>query len=232
MQSHTIVLHLLLALALGTAIGFERQWNHKVAGLRTNALVALGAAGFVMLSLLIGPPDPTRIAAQVVSGIGFLGAGVIIREGVNVHGLTTAATLWCSAMVGTLAGAGFPMPAIIAATLVVAINIALRPIVRVLVRREVTNTDVETAYSLHVTVKPDDVKAMRANLLDRLTKAGFSPRQVKSEMIGGTDLNRIVIRMIAAQRSGETLERIAGDLSDNAQITSVIWRSMRANPDV
>src|SRR5258708_39573608 len=82
-----------LALLLGSAIGFERQWNQKMAGLRTNALVALGSCGFVVFSMLVGQGDPTRGAAQVVSGIGFLGAGIILREGVNVPGLNTAATL-------------------------------------------------------------------------------------------------------------------------------------------
>jgi hypothetical protein len=90
-------LRLGLALLLGCAIGFERQWNQKMAGLRTNALVALGASGFVVFSGLVGEGDPTRIAAQVVTGIGFLGPGVILGEGINVHGLNTAATLWCSA---------------------------------------------------------------------------------------------------------------------------------------
>lgn len=82
-----------LALVLGSAIGIERQWNQKMAGLRTNALVALGSSGFVVFSGMVGQGDPTRIAAQVVSGIGFLGAGIILREGINVHGLNTAATL-------------------------------------------------------------------------------------------------------------------------------------------
>jgi putative Mg2+ transporter-C (MgtC) family protein len=77
-------LRLAAALLLGCAIGFERQWNQKMAGLRTNALVALGASGFVVFSGLVGEGDPTRIAAQVVTGIGFLGAGVILREGINV----------------------------------------------------------------------------------------------------------------------------------------------------
>ena len=94
-----------LALALGSVIGFERQWNQKMAGLRTNALVSLGACGFVVFSAVVGQGDPTRMAAQVVSGIGFLGAGIILREGVNVHGLNTAATLWCSAMVAPFAAA-------------------------------------------------------------------------------------------------------------------------------
>src|SRR3984885_2401681 len=96
-----------LALGLGSVIGFERQWHQKMAGLRTNALVALGSCGFVVFSAMVGEGDPTRVAAQVVTGIGFLGAGIILREGINVHGLNTAATLWCSAMVGTFAGGGF-----------------------------------------------------------------------------------------------------------------------------
>jgi len=123
-------LRLGLALLLGCAIGFERQWHQKMAGLRTNALVALGAAGFVVFSGLVGAGDPTRVAAQVVTGIGFLGAGVILREGVNVHGLNTAATLWCSAMVGTLAGAGHAGPSLLAAGFVIATNLFLRPLVR------------------------------------------------------------------------------------------------------
>src|ERR1700761_2107979 len=115
-------LRLTVALLLGSAIGFERQWNQKMAGLRTNALVALGACGFVVFSGLVGQGDPTRVAAQVVSGIGFLG------DGINVHGLNTAATLWCSAMVGTLAGAGHFAPSLLAAAFVIGTNLVLRPL--------------------------------------------------------------------------------------------------------
>src|SRR5271168_1127178 len=117
------IARLALALALGSVIGFERQWNQKMAGLRTNALVALGACGFTVFSAMVGQGDPTRVAAQVVSGIGFLGAGVILREGVNVHGLNTAATLWCSAMVGTFAGGGFLGSSAVAAAFVIAANV-------------------------------------------------------------------------------------------------------------
>jgi putative Mg2+ transporter-C (MgtC) family protein len=91
------------------SIGFERQWRQCLAGLRTNTLVALGAASFVMFSGLVpGDNIPTRVAAQVVSGIGFLGAGLIFKEGLSVHGLNTAATLRCSAAVGVVAGAKLP----------------------------------------------------------------------------------------------------------------------------
>src|ERR1700749_2307183 len=140
-------LRLGLALLLGSAIGFERQWHQKMAGLRTNALVALGASGFVVFSGLVGGGDPTRIAAQVVTGIGFLGAGVILREGINVHGLNTAATLWCSAMVGTLAGAGYPGLSLAAAGFVIVTNICLRPLVRAINQRSQISNETEAHYT-------------------------------------------------------------------------------------
>ncbi|VEB52218.1 magnesium transporter [Salmonella enterica subsp. enterica] len=89
------ILNLLAAMLLGALIGAERQWRQRMAGLRTNALVATGAAVFILSSMTTSPDSPGRIAAQIVSGIGFLGAGVIMREGMNVRGLNTAATLWC-----------------------------------------------------------------------------------------------------------------------------------------
>src|SRR5215510_10651013 len=101
-------INLAAAVFFGSVIGLERQWRHRLAGLRTNTLVALGAATFVIFAgLFPGEASPTRVAAQVVSGIGFLGAGMIFKEGLTVSGLNTAATLWCSAAVGVLCGAGF-----------------------------------------------------------------------------------------------------------------------------
>src|SRR5258708_39356550 len=128
MSWEEIAARLAIALLLGSLIGFERQWYQKMAGLRTNALVGLGAGGFVVFSAMYPTQsDPTRMAAQIVSGIGFLGAGVILREGTNVHGLNTAATLWCSAMVGTLAGGGFWLPSALAGGFVGVTNLLLRP---------------------------------------------------------------------------------------------------------
>ncbi len=98
--------HLLAAMLLGALIGAERQWRQRMAGLRTNALVATGAAVFILSAMSASPDSPGRIAAQIVSGIGFLGAGVIMRDGMNVRGLNTAATLWCSAGIGVLCGLG------------------------------------------------------------------------------------------------------------------------------
>ncbi|MES5893545.1 MULTISPECIES: MgtC/SapB family protein [Bacillus cereus group] len=124
-----ILLRLLVAILVGAMIGLERQWHNCIAGLRTNILVSVGAALFVLLSVLT-PTDntPTRIASQIVSGIGFLGAGVIMKDGLTVRGLDTAATLWCSAAVGTLAGSGYLLIAITGTILIVSINSLLRPV--------------------------------------------------------------------------------------------------------
>lgn len=129
------------AVLLGGAIGMERQWRQRLAGLRTNALVALGAATFVLFEGLFTVGDPTRVAAQVVTGIGFLGAGIIFREGLSIHGLNTAATLWCSAAIGVLAGAGAYKAALIATIFVVAVNLLLRPIVKTI------NSKIEHHYA-------------------------------------------------------------------------------------
>jgi putative Mg2+ transporter-C (MgtC) family protein len=103
-----VFLRLALAVALGGIVGMEREYRHKPAGLRTNILIALGSAIFSVLSIELGGPagSPDRIAAQVVTGIGFLGAGAILRSGREVHGLTTAATIWINAAVGMAAGLG------------------------------------------------------------------------------------------------------------------------------
>src|SRR6202011_1348142 len=113
MSAIAFAVQLALALLFGAAIGAERQWRQRTAGLRTNALVSSGAAMFVLSARLMGAPNDSvlRVAAQVVSGIGFLGGGVIFREGLSVRGLNTAATLWCSAAVGTLCGVGYPQAA-------------------------------------------------------------------------------------------------------------------------
>ena len=99
---------------LGALVGLERQWRQRMAGTRTNALVAAGAAAFVMCGLLLDndPSARGRIVSYVVSGVGFLGAGVIFKDGGNVRGLNTAATIWCSAAIGALSGCTRPFPSL------------------------------------------------------------------------------------------------------------------------
>lgn len=127
---HIFLFRIFVAFVAGLLIGIERQWRHKAAGVRTNALAAIGSAMFVLLSFFITPShgDVTRIVAQVVTGVGFLGAGIIFKDGVNVRGLTTSVTIWCSSAIGCLAGAGFVVEALSASVLVVLINTIMRPI--------------------------------------------------------------------------------------------------------
>jgi putative Mg2+ transporter-C (MgtC) family protein len=102
-------LRLILAAILGAAVGLEREIHDHPAGMRTHLLVSLGSAGFTVLSIAAFPApgsDPARVAAQIVTGIGFLGAGAILKEGLSIHGLTTAASLWVVAAIGMAAGAG------------------------------------------------------------------------------------------------------------------------------
>lgn len=128
-QQLEISIRLLMASVLGAAIGFEREIHLHPAGMRTHLLVALGSAGFSVLSIFFFvspaapngslPTDPSRIAAQIVSGIGFLGAGAIIKYGTSVRGLTTAASLWATAAVGMAAGAGALLVAVVTTALIV-----------------------------------------------------------------------------------------------------------------
>lgn len=132
-----VFLRLALAAGLGGAIGLEREYRQKPAGLRTNMLIALGSALFAILSVELGASagSPDRIAAQVVSGIGFLGAGAILRSGQNVHGLTTAATIWVNAAIGMAAGLGAYSVAAGGATLTLVV-LALLPVMeRIFERR-------------------------------------------------------------------------------------------------
>jgi putative Mg2+ transporter-C (MgtC) family protein len=130
MTTFQMMLRIGAGVGLGALIGFERQYRARMAGMRTNALVSVGATLFVLLSAHgfggMADADPTRVAAQIVSGIGFLGAGVILRDGASIRGLNTAATLWCSAAVGALAGAGLYAVAAMGAVTVLAANILLR----------------------------------------------------------------------------------------------------------
>src|SRR6201996_9284259 len=140
---------LLLAMFLGACVGAERQWRQRAAGLRTNTLVCFGAAAFVDLGLTIAP-GTTQVIAYVVSGVGFLGAGAIMKDGGNVRGLNTAATLWCSAAVGACVGAGEALEAVFVAILLIAINSVLRPLSRYIDQRSLATLETHTLYRLRL----------------------------------------------------------------------------------
>lgn len=224
-------LRLGLALMLGCIIGFERQWHQKMAGLRTNALVALGASGFVVFSGLVGQGDPTRVAGQIVTGIGFLGAGVILSEGINVHGLNTAATLWCSAMVGTLAGSGHGGASVLAATFVIGTNLFLRPLVRRMNGLLLTSTNSETYYTVEIACRGAEEAHMRSLLLHALSQAGLGLRRLDSEDIPDTSKVTVTAQAVAAKRNDAALEQVVGRLSLEPHVSAATWQIDRAIPE-
>lgn len=192
-------LNLGVAMACGAVIGSERQVRQRMAGLRTNALVALGAAGFVTFSQLFpNEVSQTRVAAQVVSGIGFLGAGIIFRDGFNVHGLNTAATLWCAAAVGLMAGAGAWPFAVMLTGMVVFINLGLRPLVKWLKKNTKAGVPLTRQYSVLVTCALADEAATRALLLQTLTS-------------GGLRLSEIAVRAVESGVGIELAAIVAGE---------------------
>lgn len=222
---HDFILRLGCALLFGAVIGVERQWRQRMAGLRTNALVSLGAACFVAFSAVSsGDTSPTRVAAQVVSGIGFLGAGVIMREGATVRGLNTAATLWCSAAVGTFAGAGHVIEAAIAAVFVALTNLLLRPLVQLINRQPLPSAaEVETEYTVHVTCRGNEEAHVRALLLQGLGE-GLRLRRLDSQNIEGTDFVAVNALLGTTGRNDATLERTVGRLSLEPSVTAARWQ--------
>lgn len=132
MEITDFIFRLLVAMGAGGLVGLEREWNNKSAGLKTNMLVAVGACIYVLVNVMISSQstqsDPTRIIGQIVTGIGFLGGGVILHRGANVHGLTTAATIWCSAALGSIAGMGFYLETAICTVAVLIVNLAFRKV--------------------------------------------------------------------------------------------------------
>lgn len=218
-------LYLASAVVFGAVIGFERQWRQRMAGLRTNTLVALGAATFVLFASLIpGEASPTRVAAQVVSGIGFLGAGLIFKEGLNVRGLNTAATLWCSASIGVLCGAGLQLHAALATSLVMFVNLFLRPLVGWINRRLPTSApEAGQTYCVSIVCRAADEAHIRALLLQGLTTGRLHLTELESADIEGSDRVTVAATIRAEAISDAALEHIVGRLSLEASVTSARW---------
>jgi putative Mg2+ transporter-C (MgtC) family protein len=229
MTTVEMLLRIGAGVGLGAMIGFERQYRARMAGLRTNALVAVGATLFVLLSahgfsgLGGGAADPTRVAAQIVSGIGFLGGGVILREGLTVRGLNTAATLWCSAAVGALAGSGLYPIAAAGTVVVIAVNVALRAVGRAVDRLPDTGDEQPTSYAFLAVTRDDAEAHVRALLVQALTRTDFRLRSMAST---NTVDGRVEVRaeLTGDRRDDPQMESVVSRLSLEPSVTSVRWR--------
>jgi putative Mg2+ transporter-C (MgtC) family protein len=211
-----------LAAALGGAIGFERELREREAGLRTHMLVSVGAALFTLVSAYAWTDwnfstreglvfDPTRIAAQVVTGIGFLGAGAIIRQGLSVRGLTTAATLWVVAAIGMAAGAGYYAAAVITTVLVL---VSLWPLRILVYRLSVRTRPEEGRLAIDL---PAGVSA--TSVLEAVETAGADVRALEFEEEG--DRRRVDLRVRLA--TGRTAAELIDALTKAEHVRGARW---------
>lgn len=234
MPFEDVAARLVVALLLGAVVGLERQYRQRAAGLRTNALVALGAAAFALIGFSMGgEASPSRMAAQVVSGIGFLGAGAIMREGLNVKGLNTAATLWCSAAVGVACGAGLFAMAGLGAGLIVAVNMVIRPLVALIDRAPAAGAEETRSWRITATVAPESEAPVRMLLLKPIAASEARLQRLESEHLGGEGPPRVALtaRLVASGRAAEVLEAIVGRLSLEPAVTRAGWVEEEAAAD-
>jgi len=219
------VLRLTLAIALGSLVGLERQWRQRMAGARTNALVAAGAAAFIMSGFLL-PDDPSavgRIASYIVSGVGFLGAGVIFKDGANVRGLNTAATIWCSAAIGSLCGHGAIHLAFALAIAVLLANTVLRPLAYRLHPSLPEAAPLETLYEIRLTCKESAISHLRSLLLTTIARSSVTLQAIHSEEDEATNLVHLRAEMSTLGRNNEAIEQVVVRLSIEDAVATVGW---------
>ena len=211
------------AFALGCLIGLERQIRQRNAGLRTVVLVSVGAAAFVHLGgRVFGAEGETRIIAYVVSGIGFLGAGVIMKEGAQVRGLNTAATLWSSAAVGAFAGGGLLVEATVVSAFVLGGNTLLRPLVDHINRRPIHPGETEALYRIHVLCAPGDVSDARDLLYEELERHHYPVRDIEV-LSEGEELVELAAVLVPSTANPVDLDAITEHLGRHDNIASATW---------
>jgi len=216
-------LRLGVGVGCGSLIGIERQWRARMAGLRTNALVATGATLFVLYAAATEDSSPTRVASYVVSGIGFLGGGVILREGFNVRGLNTAATLWCSAAVGVLAASGHLAFTVIATGTVVAIHLLGRPLGRLIDHDNSVEEDESLQpYQVEVICRRKSAKYARAQIVQHTSNNDITLWGIHTSP---TDDDKVTLaaHLLIGGHAPAKLERMVAELSLQPGIYAVHW---------
>jgi putative Mg2+ transporter-C (MgtC) family protein len=223
---------LAIALALGFMIGIEREWRLGMAGLHTVTLVAVGAALFTMLPVLLGVPgEPTRVAASVVSGIGFLAGGVILREGLTLRGLITAATLWATAAIGVLAGNGFFEVAAVGAIVIVGVNLLFQPMAEAMARRAAVRasrkkTEVRTTtFTLDIACAVSAADRIREVVVDTADRSTLSLRSLRTMMPTRGVVN-VSLELTQPGFDRKLIEQLTAAISRIDDVTSVTWEAL------
>ena len=214
MDLKTFIIRISICFILSILIGIERQYRHKTVGLRTNVLVSLGAFMFVSVSFDFSNLDHTRIAAQVVSGIGFLGAGVILRDGNRIKGLNTAATLWCVAAIGVLTAFGMILQAIIGTAFILISNIVLR----LISHKIMDKVKIRENCIIDIICDIDEEKIIR-NLVIKLTnKYNLT---LKGFQRTKTDSNQINLKISIISNDKFYFDEIAKYITTSSNIDSI-----------
>lgn len=215
MDYSTFLIRISMSFLLSLLIGLERQIRGRAIGLRTNVLVSIGAFLFVSFSFLNTSGDVGRIAAQVVSGIGFLGAGVILKDGMNIRGLNTAATMWCDAAIGVLCAGGYLVEAAIGAFLILFANVVLRFFTQKFAKKQVKRH----YYQLTILCDSNDEVSVK-NLLNRvinkneITLTNLSSRDEK-------DNKEISVALFTNSLNNHIIDSLIGRLTIDSKILSL-----------
>ncbi|MEY2697312.1 MAG: hypothetical protein RL333_1450 [Pseudomonadota bacterium] len=211
------------AFVLGSLIGVERQYRQRTAGLRTNVLVAIGAAAFVdMANRLTGHEGAVHVTAYVISGIGFLGAGVIMKGDAGVRGLNTAATLWGAAAVGACAGADLLLEATLVAFFVISGNTLLRPVVNAINRQPIDDEKSEVTYTVCVICSHSTQKQV-IEQLERLLEQADHPIGRLEVRPFAQDEVQIFATLVCTSANSESLERVIDEVSLSSHVSQAFW---------
>jgi putative Mg2+ transporter-C (MgtC) family protein len=216
------VMRVSCAVVFGFLIGLERQLTGHVAGIRTNILVSMGACLFTLFSQLMLAADTTRIAAQVVTGIGFLCSGIIFKEGLNVRGLNTAATIWCTAAIGVLCSSGLFLYAVCAVVILLASNLIFRFIsdrIQPLAHFE----EEENTYVLSVTCCDENEFAIRSSIMKRLgnPRLHLTDLQSADEIGGKVEIEARVL--VSGRRKDEYIEKLMSQIALEKGVSKAGW---------
>ncbi len=222
LDTSDVVIRILASLAMGLAIGIERQLGQHPAGVRTNSLVCLGSALFVTLSS-IDKSDTTRIAGQVVTGIGFLGGGVILREGINVRGMNTAATLWCSAAIGTMVGLGHVFFALLGTLAVLGSHFLFRPVAHAIDNYTQGKGEMELLYEVKISCKCLKEESVRSVLIEQIKVAKLRLQGLSMGETPVPDLVEIKVRLYALQHNEQAMHDLMSRLASLPEVSRVSW---------
>jgi putative Mg2+ transporter-C (MgtC) family protein len=204
--------------------------GQRAAGLRTNTLVCFGAAAFVDLGLRVAP-GTTQVIAYVVSGVGFLGAGAILKDGGSVRGLNTTATLWCSAAVGACAGAGESVDAVFVSVLLIGINLVLRPLSRYIDWRSLAVLDTHTFYRLRLVCDRNHQTEAEYQVTRAIASRSLMLREIRVDEVEDIDNSIVLAILESTSHDSSVLKAIVEELRAFPWAQSVEWTETAAEAE-